>query len=117
MKKILIVDDSTFMREMIKEILPKEYFTVIMEASNGKEAFEQYKKYNPDIVTMDMTMAEMDGISAAKEIINFDSKAKVVMISAMGQKKMVKEAINVGVKDFILKPFSRDKVLETLLNL
>lgn len=114
MKRILIVDDSNFMRQMIIGILPVNMFKVVGEASTGLEALTLYKKLNPDIVTMDITMSDMDGLSAVKEIINFDSKAKIVMVSAMGQKKMVKEAIDAGVKDFILKPFSKDKILDTL---
>lgn len=117
MKKVLIVDDSSFMRQMIKGILPEESFNVVDEAANGNDAIEKYKKYIPDIVTMDITMSEMDGITTVKEILRFDSKAKIVMISAMGQKKMVKDAIDAGVKDFIVKPFSKDKILETLSNL
>ncbi len=112
--KILIVDDAAFMRMMIKNILVKEGYEVVGEAENGAQAVEKYKELNPDLVTMDITMPEMDGISAVKEIMKINSGAKVVMCSAMGQQAMVIDAIQAGAKDFIVKPFQADRVIEAI---
>ena len=112
--KVLIVDDAAFMRMMIKDILQKNGFEVIGEASNGIEAVNLYKKERPDVVTMDITMPDMDGIEAVKEIRAFDPSAKVIMCSAMGQQSMVMDAIKSGAKDFIVKPFQADRVLEAI---
>ena len=114
MTKVLIVDDAAFMRMMIKDILQKNGFEVIGEASNGIEAVNLYKKERPDVVTMDITMPDMDGIEAVKEIRAFDLSAKVIMCSAMGQQSMVMDAIKSGAKDFIVKPFQADRVLEAI---
>lgn len=114
MTRVLIVDDAAFMRMMIKDILQKNGFEVIGEASNGIEAVDLYKKEKPDVVTMDITMPDMDGIEAVKEIKNFDPAAKVIMCSAMGQQSMVMDAIKSGAKDFIVKPFQADRVLEAI---
>lgn len=114
MTRVLIVDDAAFMRMMIKDILQKNGFEVIGEASNGIEAVNLYKKERPDVVTMDITMPDMDGIEAVKEIKKFDSDAKVIMCSAMGQQSMVMDAIKSGAKDFIVKPFQSDRVLEAI---
>lgn len=114
MAKVLIVDDAAFMRMMIKDILEKNGFEVIGEASNGAKAVELYKKERPDVVTMDITMPDMDGIEAVKAIKEFDSTAKVIMCSAMGQQTMVMDAIKAGAKDFIVKPFQSDRVLEAI---
>ncbi|AJA47833.1 chemotaxis protein CheY [Clostridium pasteurianum DSM 525 = ATCC 6013] len=114
MAKVLIVDDAAFMRMMIKDILEKNGFEVIGEASNGAKAVELYKKDRPDVVTMDITMPDMDGIEAVKAIKEFDSTAKVIMCSAMGQQTMVMDAIKAGAKDFIVKPFQSDRVLEAI---
>ena len=114
MAKILIVDDAAFMRMMIKDILEKNGFEVIGEANNGLKAVEFYKKEKPDIVTMDITMPDMDGIGAVKEIKAFDPNAKVIMCSAMGQQGMVMDAIRAGAKDFIVKPFQADRVIEAV---
>jgi len=111
---ILIVDDAAFMRMMIKDILTKNGFNVIAEAENGAKAIEKYKEYSPDLVIMDITMPEVDGIQAVKEIKKIDSAAKIVMCSAMGQQAMVIEAIQAGAKDFIVKPFQADRVLEAV---
>jgi len=113
-KKILIVDDAAFMRMMIKNILTKNGFEVVGEASNGAEAVELYKKLKPDLVTMDITMPEMDGIEALKKIKEIDPNAKVIMVSAMGQQQLVIEAIQAGAKDFIVKPFQPDRLLEAV---
>jgi len=112
MARVLIVDDATFMRMMVKDILEKNGYEVIGEANNGIKAVEIYKAENPDIVTMDITMPEMDGIEAVKQIKAFDPSAKIVMCSAMGQQSMVMDAIKAGAKDFIVKPFQADRVLE-----
>ena len=114
MTKVLIVDDAAFMRMMIKDILQKNGFEVIGEGSNGIEAVNLYKKERPDVVTMDITMPDMDGIEAVKEIRAFDPSAKVIMCSAMGQQSMVMDAIKSGAKDFIVKPFQADRVLEAI---
>ena len=114
MTKVLIVDDAAFMRMMIKDILQKNGFEVIGEASNGIEAVNLYKKEKPDVVTMDITMPDMDGIEAVKAIRAFDPAAKIIMCSAMGQQSMVMDAIKSGAKDFIVKPFQADRVLEAI---
>ena len=114
MGKVLIVDDAAFMRMMLKDILEKNGFQIIGEASNGIKAVELYKKDKPDIVTMDITMPDMDGIEALKEIMAFDSSANVIMCSAMGQQGMVMDAIKAGAKDFIVKPFQAERVLEAV---
>lgn len=112
--RVLIVDDAAFMRMMIKDILEKNGFQVIGEANNGLKAVELYKKEKPDIVTMDITMPDMDGIEAVKVIRAFDPAAKVIMCSAMGQQTMVMDAIRAGARDFIVKPFQPDRVLEAI---
>ena len=105
MAKILIVDDAAFMRMMIKDILTKNGYEVVAEAANGVEAVELYKSHQPDLVTMDITMPEMDGIEAVKQIKAVNPAAKVIMCSAMGQQSMVMDAIKAGANDFIVKPF------------
>lgn len=112
--RILIVDDAAFMRMMVKNILVKEGYEVVGEAENGVQAVEKYKELTPDLVTMDITMPEMDGISAVKEIMKTNPKAKVVMCSAMGQQAMVIDAIQAGAKDFIVKPFQADRVIDAI---
>lgn len=112
--KILIVDDAAFMRMMIKDILVKNGYEVVGEAQDGVEAVEKFKELRPDLVTMDITMPEMDGITALKKIREIDSNAKVIMCSAMGQQAMVIDAIKAGAKDFIVKPFQADRVLEAV---
>ncbi|MBU3098595.1 response regulator [Clostridium estertheticum] len=114
MARVLIVDDAAFMRMMIKDILEKNGFEVVGEASNGLKGVELYKTEKPDIVTMDITMPEMDGIEAVKAIKAFDPAAKVIMCSAMGQQTMVMDAIRAGARDFIVKPFQSDRVLEAI---
>lgn len=112
--KVLIVDDAAFMRMMIKDILTKNGFEVVGEAENGAKAVEKYQELHPDLTTMDITMPEMDGITAVKQIKKLDPNAKVIMCSAMGQQAMVIEAIQSGARDFIVKPFQPDRVLEAL---
>ncbi len=112
--KILIVDDAAFMRMMIKDILSKNGFDVVGEAADGVQAVEKFQELLPDLVTMDITMPEMDGITALKEIKKINPSAKVIMCSAMGQQAMVIDAIQAGAKDFIVKPFQADRVLEAI---
>ncbi len=113
-KNILICDDAAFMRMMIKDILTKNGYTVVGEAENGARAVEKYSELKPDLVLMDITMPEMDGIQALKKIKEGDAGAAVIMCSAMGQQAMVIEAIQSGAKDFIVKPFQADRVLEAV---
>ena len=114
MAKILIVDDAAFMRMMIKDILSKNGYEVVGEAENGAVAVNKYAEVKPDLVLMDITMPEKDGIQALKEIRANDGNAKVIMCSAMGQQAMVIESIQAGAKDFIVKPFQADRVLEAV---
>lgn len=115
MYKVLVVDDAAFMRLAIKNVLEKNGFQMVADAKNGREAVEKYIECKPDIVTMDITMPDMTGIEALKKIREIDPKAKIVMISAMGQEKMVKEAILSGAKNFIVKPFKEEHIVQTLL--
>ncbi len=112
--RILIVDDAAFMRMMIRDILTKNGYEVVGEAQDGAQAVERYKELKPDLITMDITMPEMDGIAALKEIKKMDGNAKVIMCSAMGQQAMVIDAIQAGAKDFIVKPFQADRVIEAI---
>ena len=112
--KILIVDDAAFMRMMIKDILVKNGFDVVGEAADGVQAVAMYQELLPDLVTMDITMPEMDGISALKEIKGLNPSAKVIMCSAMGQQAMVIDAIQAGARDFIVKPFQADREIEAI---
>ena len=111
---VLICDDAAFMRMMIKNVLVKGGYNVVGEAENGAKAVEKYKELSPDLVLMDITMPEMDGIQALKEIKKIDGGAKVIMCSAMGQQAMVIESIQAGAKDFIVKPFQEDRVIEAV---
>lgn len=112
--RVLIVDDAAFMRMMLKDILAKNGFEIVGEAENGAIGVEKYKELKPDLITMDITMPEMDGISAVKEIMKLDAKARIVMCSAMGQQAMVIDAIQAGAKDFIVKPFQPERVLKAV---
>ena len=113
-KNILICDDAAFMRMMIKDILSKNGYEIAGEAENGLKAVEKYREVKPDLVMMDITMPEMDGIQALKKIKSEDPSATVIMCSAMGQQAMVIESIQSGAKDFIVKPFDKDRVLEAV---
>ena len=113
-KNILICDDAAFMRMMIKDILTKNGYNIAGEAENGAKAVEKYNELKPDLVLMDITMPEMDGIQALKKIKETDPNASVIMCSAMGQQAMVFESIQSGAKDFIVKPFQADRVLEAV---
>lgn len=113
--KVLIVDDAMFMRAMIRDILANSgRFEVVGEATNGQECLELYPKVKPDLVTMDIVMPQMDGIEATREILKVDPNARVVMCSALGQEALVIESIAAGAMDFIVKPFSAEKVLKVL---
>ncbi|AUJ26672.1 MULTISPECIES: response regulator [Virgibacillus] len=112
--RILIVDDAAFMRMMIKDILTKNGYEVVGEAQDGVQAVEKYNELNPDLITMDITMPEKDGITALNEILAVDPQAKIIMCSAMGQQAMVIDAIQAGAKDFIVKPFQADRVIEAI---
>lgn len=114
MKRVLIIDDAAFMRMSLKMMLERNGFEVTGEAENGAEGVKLYKSLCPDIVTLDITMPQMDGLTALKEMIKFDHKARVVMVSAMGQELMVKDAILNGAKTFIVKPFQEDILIRTL---
>jgi len=113
-RSVLIVDDAAFMRMMIKDILEKNGYNVVGEAENGNIAVEKYQELTPDLVTLDITMPEKDGIQALKEIKEINPNATVIMCSAMGQQAMVIDAIQAGAKDFIVKPFQADRVMEAV---
>ena len=113
MAKVMICDDAAFMRMMIKDILTKNGYEIAAEAENGQKAVEKYPEAKPDLVLMDITMPEMDGIEALKKIKALDPGAKIIMCS-MGQQAMVIEAIQAGAKDFIVKPFQAERVLEAV---
>ncbi len=112
--RVLIVDDVAFMRMLLKDMMTKAGHEVVGEATNGKEAVEKYRDLKPDLVFMDTIMSEMNGIEATKEIMRLNPNAKVIICSAMGQQMMVMEAMQAGAKDFVVKPFREDKVMETL---
>lgn len=112
--KVLITDDAAFMRMKLKDMLTKENHEVVGEAADGLEALELYQKHNPDIVTMDITMPNMNGIEALKKILEINPNAKVIMCSAMGQETYVLEAIKSGAKDFIVKPFQQERIREAI---
>jgi len=114
MARILVADDASFMRQIIRDILEGEGHEIVAEASDGVQAVEEWKKHQPDVVTMDIVMPRRSGIDAVKGIIELDPKACVVMCSALGQETLVQEALQAGAKDFIVKPFKPDAVLETL---
>jgi two-component system chemotaxis response regulator CheY len=114
MKKVLIADDASFMRQMIRDIIEPEGFEVVGEASDGVEVVEKFKKLRPDVVMMDIVMPKRSGIDAVKAIKADDAGARIVMCSALGQESLVTEAIQAGARDFIVKPFKPDAVLSTL---
>ncbi len=114
MAKILLVDDASFMRMMIKDALIKNGYNDLYEAADGAEAVAKYSEIKPDLVIMDITMPNMDGLSALKAIKQIDSNANVVMCSAMGQEAMVIDAIKSGAKDFIVKPFKPERIMKTV---
>ena len=113
-KKILIVDDATFIRTMVKDILVPKGFEITGEAVNGNEAVKKYMELKPDLVTMDITMKEKDGLQAAKEILERDPEARIIMITALGQEKMLIDSFKAGVKDFVVKPFEPERILSAV---
>jgi two-component system, chemotaxis family, chemotaxis protein CheY len=114
MARVLVADDASFMRQMIREIVEAEGHEVVGEASDGDEAVEEWKRLHPDVVTMDIVMPRRSGIDAVKGIIEIDAKACIVMCSALGQETLVQEALQAGARDFIVKPFKPDSVIATL---
>lgn len=116
-KRILIVDDTLFMRVKMKGLLEKWGYQVVGEGTNGREAVERFKELQPDLVLMDITMPEMDGIAALKEIKALDATANVVMVSALGQESFVMEAIRSGARNYLVKPFQEDKFQQILSKL
>jgi two-component system chemotaxis response regulator CheY len=114
MARILVVDDAAFMRKMVGDALTRGGHEVVGEAGNGLEAIARYQELKPEVTTLDITMPEKDGISALREIIELDPSAKIVMCSALGQESKVLESIKLGAKDFVVKPFQADRVLEAI---
>lgn len=114
--RILIVDDAVFMRTVLKKMLEEDGYEVVAEASNGLEAIKMAKEHRPDVVTLDITMPEMDGVTALPDILEASPESKVIMCSAMGQQPMVVEAIKSGAKDFIVKPFQKARVVQAIEN-
>jgi two-component system chemotaxis response regulator CheY len=113
-KKIMLVDDAAFMRMMIKDTLQKNGYTEVVEAGNGEQAVNTYVTEKPDLILMDITMPIMDGLEALRRLKEMDSSVKVVMCSAMGQETMVVDALKLGAKDFIVKPFKPDRIMKTV---
>ena len=114
MARVLVVDDAAFMRKMVSDALTKGGHEVVGEAGNGAEAIDRFQELRPDVMTLDITMPEKDGLAALKEIIAVDPGAKVVMCSALGQESKVLESIKLGAKDFVVKPFQADRVLSAI---
>jgi len=114
MARVLVVDDAAFMRKMLGDVLAKGGHEVVGEGANGNEAVEQFESLKPDIMTLDITMPEKDGLAALREILSLDASAKIVMCSALGQETKVLEAIKAGARDFVVKPFQPDRVLDAI---
>jgi two-component system chemotaxis response regulator CheY len=114
MKRVMIVDDALFMRNLLRDIFEADGWQVVAEAENGVQAVEQFAEHQPDLVSMDIVMPEMGGIDAMKKILHEYPQAKIVMCSALGQESMVMEAISAGAKDFIVKPFQDRQVLDVV---
>lgn len=112
--KVLIADDALFMRNLLRDILERSGFQVVAEATNGQEAIELYREHKPDLVTMDIVMPLKSGIEALEEIIKEDPRARIVMCSALGQETLVLEAVQCGARDFIVKPFKEERVVEVV---
>ncbi len=113
-KTVLVIDDTAFMRMTLKKILEENGYSVIGEGEDGFQAIELYKKLNPALVTMDITMPNLDGIKAIQGIMELDARAVIIVVSAMGQKALVIDALNAGAKDFVVKPFQSDRIIEAL---
>lgn len=112
--RLMIVDDTLFMRRMLRDLLTRHGYEVVAEASNGREALENYQQFHPDLVIMDITMPEMDGIEAVGAILKLSPEARIIMCSALGQDEPVMAALQAGAQDFVLKPFLPEKVLEAV---
>lgn len=112
--KVLIVDDSAFMRNILKDILVSNGFSRIYEAGDGLQAIETFKKYKPDLITMDLILPGPDGLHTLKEILSIDKNARIVMITTVGQDHVIKEAMNLGAKDFVVKPFESSKIIKVV---
>jgi two-component system chemotaxis response regulator CheY len=113
-KRVLVVDDANFMRTIVKDTLAPNGFEIVGEATNGSEAVAMYEKLKPDLVTMDITMKEMDGLEAATAILARHADARIVMVTALGQEKMLQDSFKVGVKDFVVKPFEPERLLSAV---
>lgn len=111
---ILVADDALFTRMMLRNILSENGYSAIVEAETGAEAIWAYERWKPDLVIMDINMPEMDGMTAVRHILQLDPEAKIVICSALGEKQLMLEALETGVKDFITKPFQPDKVVEVI---
>ena len=114
MANVLVVDDAAFMRKVLKDALTGGGHAVVGEASNGQEAVDRYQELRPDVTTLDITMPEKDGLAALREILSFDPSARVIMCSALGQESKVLESVKAGARDFIVKPFNADRVVEAV---
>ena len=114
MARVLVVDDAAFMRKMVTDALTRGGHEIVGEAANGVEALVRFQELRPDVTTLDITMPEKDGLAALKEILSFDPTARVVMCSALGQESKVLESIKAGAKDFVVKPFQADRVLDAV---
>jgi two-component system chemotaxis response regulator CheY len=113
-KKVLVVDDANFMRMIVKDTLVPNGFEIVGEATNGSEAVQKYAALRPDLVTMDITMKGMDGLQAAREILAQFPDARIVMVTALGQEKMLMDCIGIGVRDFVVKPFTPERILSAV---
>ena len=113
-KRVLVVDDANFMRMIVKDTLTPRGFQICGEATNGAEAVQKYQQLKPDLVTMDITMKVKDGLEAAREILAADPNARIVMVTALGQEKMLLDSIALGVRDFVVKPFTKERILSAV---
>jgi len=113
-KRVLVVDDANFMRMIVKDTLMPNGFEIVGEATNGNEAVSKYNELKPDLVTMDITMKVKDGLEAAREILAADPNARIVMVTALGQEKMLLDAIALGVRDFVVKPFTKERIISAV---
>lgn len=113
-KTVMVVDDALFMRTMLRDIFIEAGWQVVAEADNGEQAITEYRKHLPDLVSMDVVMPEMSGIEALKKILDVDANARIVVCSALGQKKLILDALQAGAKDFIVKPFQKEQVLDVV---
>lgn len=114
MARILVCDDSAFMRMILKQLLTENGHEVVAEAGDGREAVKQFRTFKPDIITMDVTMPRMDGLEAVKIIHEEDPLVRIIMVTAIGQKTVIQEAVKAGATDFIVKPFENEKVIDTI---